>query len=1077
MTEVATFVAPRVETKGSKPRKESWFEPLEFFMVRAPLLSLEKYRTIFPPVSDRLGEEAVEAAIERLAEAADDPVVREAIAVASSSMLNSLPHLANRLQGRKRDQAVRGLFRYLIRMCARTTPFGLFSGVTTGRFAEKASLSLGHHIEHRKRARPDMEWIFKLIRKLESDREVARQLRVRANKSALVKGTRVKLIVRPGYGLGDETGQAADQTSSIQYSDVVRRTLEMADKPVAMTDLLENLQREYPDAGIETVETFLFQLLEQEYLLSELRPPFMDCSPFDYLLQKLAALRGIDSLYADLHQIKLLLADYNACPIGEGEAVYHRLCAMMSAIAEVKTPLQVDVKLGKAVTLPASVADDVAEAAELMCRLSVHKPFELNDYLNKFLEKYGTAQQVPLLELFDPDLGLGMPEAYQTIDSQPPHAGEPKRTGLLFQCVAEAIRAGSVELELTPEQINELTAEGMAMNQAPLSMEMYYTLVAESPEALNRGDYRLVLGASAGSAGAGKTFGRFLDILGEDFLSEFNRIHERLQAMHPGLALAEAVYMPAHARVANIALAKNMLRYEIVSGTSSSKDDDHTLELDDLLVGATPERFYIKSKKLQTEILPMNQHMLNHKISPAVFRFLIDVAQARTGRWSYFHWGALEHAPFLPRLRYGRIVISAAQWRIGPHNPAVAKDADEGAWIAAFQNWRKKWNVSRHVYLTMGDNRLLLDLEHPLHLSELRREMLKLQPGQEMLLTEHGGDPFQTPLYGAEGSFTGEFVFPLIRRAKVDANAVNAPSSSPGQGTSRQALPAARRQTKLPGSDWLYLKLYGCSEREAECVGRPLRALYGHALQNGWSDRFFFVRYADPEPHIRLRFHGNPRRLWQEGLAHVHSWARQLEEEGLLTRLLIDTYDPELERYGGVELIERAEWVFFADSMAVSRWLEAVRWGEMTFDEEIMGVINIIDYLSGFGLNPDEQFAWLDERFDGKTHMEAFRQKKKQLLTLANPANGWAHLQEDASAKSLICPFLNQRNREIQSYAAAVRRRLSSGTLTNTPDDIVASLIHMHLNRYIGIDREKEKKLMVLTRHTLLSMKHMREGD
>jgi hypothetical protein len=30
---------------------------------------------------------------------------------------------------------------------------------------------------------------------------------------------------------------------------------------------------------------------------------------------------------------------------------------------------------------------------------------------------------------------------------------------------------------------------------------------------------------------------------------------------------------------------------------------------------------------------------------------------------------------------------------------------------------------------------------------------------------------------------------------------------------------------------------------------------------SGWMDRWFFVRYADPEAHVRLRFHGKPEVL------------------------------------------------------------------------------------------------------------------------------------------------------------------------------------------------------------------------
>lgn len=87
----------------------------------------------------------------------------------------------------------------------------------------------------------------------------------------------------------------------------------------------------------------------------------------------------------------------------------------MLDIISVKTPVQVDVKLDKEVTLPKHVLDEVSLGAEVMCKLYASpKTDELAEYLNRFLEKYGVYQEVPIHELFDEDWGLGIPEMYRS---------------------------------------------------------------------------------------------------------------------------------------------------------------------------------------------------------------------------------------------------------------------------------------------------------------------------------------------------------------------------------------------------------------------------------------------------------------------------------------------------------------------------------------------------------------------------------------------------------------------------------------------------------------------------------------
>ncbi len=48
---------------------------------------------------------------------------------------------------------------------------------------------------------------------------------------------------------------------------------------------------------------------------------------------------------------------------------------------------------------------------------------------------------------------------------------------------------------------------------------------------------------------------------------------------------------------------------------------------------------------------------------------------------------------------------------------------------------------------------------------------------------------------------------------------------------------------------------------ENELLTGPVAELCEEALATGEAASWFFIRYADPDPHLRLRFRGDPDRL------------------------------------------------------------------------------------------------------------------------------------------------------------------------------------------------------------------------
>ncbi|GAA0562421.1 lantibiotic dehydratase [Saccharopolyspora erythraea] len=222
--------------------------------------------------------------------------------------------------------------------------------------------------------------------------------------------------------------------------------------------------------------------------------------------------------------------------------------------------------------------------------------------------------------------------------------------------------------------------------------------LAESPAALDEGRFHLALTTVAPTAGA--TFGRFARILPPSIATRLADIVEwsaDADAIH-----AQVTFPPDMARNGNVVEVPQWLPRMISIATYT--DDPTSLEPDDLAVCADSRRLFVVERDTGREVRPSTFHKLNSRVrAPNLARFLQDVAATEADAAGGWAWGAAENLPFLPRLRWGRIVLSPARW-LAPealresHSPFVE-------WRDRVQAWRAHWAVPRTVLLTATPRR------------------------------------------------------------------------------------------------------------------------------------------------------------------------------------------------------------------------------------------------------------------------------------------------------------------------------------------------------------------------------------
>jgi thiopeptide-type bacteriocin biosynthesis protein len=346
----------------------------------------------------------------------------------------------------------------------------------------------------------------------------------------------------------------------------------------------------------------------------------------------------------------------------------------------------------------------------------------------------------------------------------------------------------------------------------------------------------------------------------------------------------------------------------------------------------------------------------------------VDVASDGRVQLSGFDWGLASRFPYLPRVQRGRLVLAPAQWRLDPAGAEGALETKSAeAFASAFAAWRSQWSLPSDVYLAVGDNRLLLDLEDAAHVEVVREEFRALPRGGSLVLQEALPGRRDAWLPGPGGPHMTELVIPLVQRPptrQLRSRVAEPPRASVTEPADGRMRP--------PGSDWLYLKLYHPASLADELIAEPVRSFAQFACSASLADAWFFIRYADPDPHLRIRFHGECKTLVGPLLGALCEWANGLVGEGRCTRFAIDTYERELERYGGPDGMRIAEAIFAADSPAVAQIL-ALSPRLHTLDRMAVAILTIDGLLAAIGLSDAQRLNWYRERVslsreDGKEY-------------------------------------------------------------------------------------------------------------
>lgn len=993
----------------------------------------------------------------------DRPEVAHALFVASPTLQVGIAHWKNDPDSKKGLQAERALVRYFTRMCTRCTPFGLFSGCSLGRISknltEQSQLALSARSSYRTKTRLDYDYLFALTDSLSQDAEILPELRYWPNTSLHKHGNYWHYLECRSGSSGASRSQHLVKVEADTFLDgaLARAAGEGASFP----DLVTAVRSESVDISDSEAESYLHELIRNKLLISSLVPTVTGQSPLDDLIEQLESSSRGTEMASKLRTVRGKLMALDEKGIGVDTAEYQDITTPLRGVtSETRRGLTYQVDLAKPsdnIVLSAAVLDQVIQAVEVLRRFTITREDEaLTNFRKAFMERYERAF-VPLLDVLDEQSGIGfgaqtvcestaIPAGLQLQVAEPERYAELRHVQeFLLDTVISCLRKGSNEVRLKLSDVPHFQSERL---QLPTSFCLHVELIAPSKKAFAAGDFQVLVNNTHGPDGA-RTLTRFCDV--EPKLTEPIREYLRnVQLREPDGVLAEVVHLP-EGRYGNV-LHRPVLRdYEIVFAGRSGANSDRQIPASDLLVTVDEnQEICLYSKRLGRRIIPRltTAHGYFMGYLAPVYRFLGSLQHQNGLNSPHFSWGPLASLSFLPRITVDRVVLAVAQWRLVESEIKDLSDCVGWERFEKVQDLRERKLFPRYVELQESDNTFLVDLDNALSVDAFVHVLsrVKLATVREVFPSFE-----ESCVSSEEGRFCHELEIPLIRSLTGQSDEIQ-----------RRPRPASISAFKnpgpssfAPGSEWLYCKVYGGHSVLDQLLTSHVRALVMRATNESLIDRWFFVRYADPNTHLRLRFHGDPERLKHDLLPQLSTALEPLIRSQTIWKLQFDTYVREVERYGGQEGIDASEDIFRADSDAVLEILNVleppedldIRWRiamvgiDMLlddFDLSDLAALRLLEQSSNYG-----QTRFHLEKSDKKSLGDHFRKERSALDAIRTGS-------VSGKVWEIYEGVLRRRSARTRKAVAHLHDVNSTGRLTVPLSDLAKSHIHMHVNRIMS---------------------------
>ena len=243
------------------------------------------------------------------------------------------------------------------------------------------------------------------------------------------------------------------------------------------------------------------------------------------------------------------------------------------------------------------------------------------------------------------------------------------------------------------------------------------------------------------------------------------------------------------------------------------------------------------------------------------------------------------------------------------------------------------------------------------------------------------------------------------------------------------------QRTFVIGDKWLYYKIYCGVKTTDTLLLEVIKPLTEQLIEEKIIDKWFFIRYSDPEPHVRFRVQFIDIKNIGAVIKKIKNLLQPYMNSNQVWDVALATYKRELERYG-TNTIEDAELFFYYDSLMMlqiienskddeTRFLTLFKWLEkilLLFKFEDTGLLSFLERMQ-------EQF---------KEEFSVDKRVRKELSNTYRKLAPALFDKEDTNAPRIYNP-----TETVERFLRLKKKQ----NLEVSLDNVVASFIHMSVNR------------------------------
>lgn len=648
---------------------------------------------------------------------------------------------------------VYSLNRYFTRMTTRCTPFGLFAGCAPVKISNNTSLLVKDEISISTRL--DMSILCQFSQLAQKNINIASCLLYYPNSTIFRIGRKYRYIEYDYVNL-----RIRHKVVAINYSGYLEYLLKKIRDGARIEDMVQLLLKK----GISKEEaiSYIYDLINAQFIVGELYPSVTSNDYFELLSKKICTiLPADDNIHRIIENIKDIICNLNL-RLGNSIELYGKLALLINEMNipyKIENLFQVDMvrKMSNS-TISGNIIDELYSTISFLNKITVDrtKNFDLYDFQNAFYNRYGD-QEVSLLEVLDPEIGLGYP-IYSNISMQSPlldNLDFPSKSikqfkyqksvfhSILKKKLISAVKSDEKEILFTDKDIYMLKNES---TNVPPTIYALFEIIRN-----NKNDMLIYLKSLSGSCAA-NILARFAHT-NNDIYNLVHQITRKEQELMPNAIIAEIAHLP-DSRICNVLNRPHLRDYEIIYLANSDLPNEKKIYASDLLLSVREGRLYLRSKKINKEIIPRltTAHNYHYHTLP-VYRFLCDLQLQNTRGNLSFQWeGIDDDFDYLPRIRYKNTILSLATWKV---EVASIKHLfllyGNQELISEVRKWRHGISLNQHTLLIDGDNTLYIDWENIMSIRSMfaiikTRKIIKfhefLFESQNAVVRDKEGNPY-----------------------------------------------------------------------------------------------------------------------------------------------------------------------------------------------------------------------------------------------------------------------------------------------------------------------------------------------